>query len=545
LALALSLLLPAQEPEPVFRTTTQLVQLTFVALDKNGQPVTDLKREEIVLEDKGKPQEIVFFQFEGAGSTAPPMPRNLPKGSFSNRVEVAGGPPRNLTAVVLDTLNSAPADMTWVRAQTMRFLRKLAPDTRVALYLLGQRVAVLHDFSDDMDTLRKRLEAATFGLPPLTELNMDTAIAEAESLLRMSGDDPVLEAMLRGQIEADQLANAALRARRLEMTLEMLESLGRHLSGIPGRKNLVWIGGGVSMLSITGAMGFGSRGGTTSYESQVRDSAKRLAQQGITLYNVDSRGLVGPSSFDSSNSGFVIPGRRRAFGQQQQAEQISADPIPAMTAMASVTGGRVILNTNDPLEGARLAANDLRGSYSAAFYLTGEPDGKWHALKIRTKRSGVRLMHQEGYFAEAPAERPRSWGKEDWTAAMQNPLGSSAVHLDATCRPAEGEEPGVLTVEVLLEPRDLHFQRKEGLLIGQLEMGLGEKGAQGLLGYQRITGSLKLPGNTVNLPPPEENRLERQWKPRPGATSLRVIVRDVFTGRFGSIDIPAKSCAAP
>jgi hypothetical protein len=51
--LTVLLLLPAmllgQQKAPVFRATTQLVEFTFVTLDKQGKAVTDLRQEEVLI----------------------------------------------------------------------------------------------------------------------------------------------------------------------------------------------------------------------------------------------------------------------------------------------------------------------------------------------------------------------------------------------------------------------------------------------------------------------------------------------------------------
>jgi VWFA-related protein len=533
---------PPAEDELVFRSTTQLVQFTVVAVDRDGKPVTDLRAEEFTLEDKGKKRPLAVFRFEGGPQTVPDKPREaLPAGEFSNRVERAGGPPRNITAIVLDTANTDPRDAIWVRAQAVRFLRALAPETRVAVYLLGSRLTVLHDFTDDWDALRRRLQQATLALPPLTELNMNTLIAEAEALLRMHDYDPLMEKLLRAQIESDMQANAATQRQRLENTLNLIESLGRHLSAIPGRKNLIWVGGGISMLSVTGAMGFGSRGGVESYEGKVRAAAQRLAQHGVTLYNVDARGLQASAAFDSGVSGSSTPGRRR-FERQQQAATLSADPLPAMFAMAEVTGGRVIQNTNDPMDGVREAVRDLRAAYTLGFYVPEEADGKWHGLKIKVSRPGVRIQHPEGYLSEAAVLPPSNWGKEQWGYAMANPLGSSAIPLDATCRLAP--ERGEVSVELRIDPRPFHFERKGEESVARLQIGVGEKNAEGLIGYTSLNGSMKIPAAAKTMPPPDENRFEHTWKPKEGATVVRMIVRDQTTNLFGTLDLPLKSCSA-
>ena len=68
LALAAGTSLRGQEPDlrtPTFRAGTTLVEFTVVATDRNGQPVADLKQEDISILQGGKPRPIAFFRFEG------------------------------------------------------------------------------------------------------------------------------------------------------------------------------------------------------------------------------------------------------------------------------------------------------------------------------------------------------------------------------------------------------------------------------------------------------------------------------------------------
>jgi hypothetical protein len=54
--------LAAQEEPPTFRATTRLVEFTVVALDKKGNPVTDLRKDELTLLDGGKARDVAFFR---------------------------------------------------------------------------------------------------------------------------------------------------------------------------------------------------------------------------------------------------------------------------------------------------------------------------------------------------------------------------------------------------------------------------------------------------------------------------------------------------
>src|SRR5688572_1324256 len=153
-----------QAQTPVFRTTTRLVELTVTALDKKGNAVTDLRLEDFTIQENGKPRPIAFFKYDGGPPLAPKAPP-LPDGVFTNRVELSPGPPRNITALVLDELNTPPQHSVRVRAMITRYLKALAPQTRVAVFHLGAQLRVLHDFTDDADSLRARIEKSVLSMP--------------------------------------------------------------------------------------------------------------------------------------------------------------------------------------------------------------------------------------------------------------------------------------------------------------------------------------------------------------------------------------------
>jgi len=80
----------AQESTPIFRTGTTLVEFTIVATDERGQPVTDLKQNEISIIQNGKPQAVAFFRFEGSAfgpGAVETKHEPIAPGIFTNRTE--------------------------------------------------------------------------------------------------------------------------------------------------------------------------------------------------------------------------------------------------------------------------------------------------------------------------------------------------------------------------------------------------------------------------------------------------------------------------
>src|SRR5687767_8295136 len=71
---------------PTFRTGTTLVEFTIVALDGDGNPITDLTKDEVVLTDSGRTRDIAFFRFDGDAPAVSSAPRPvLAPGFVTNR----------------------------------------------------------------------------------------------------------------------------------------------------------------------------------------------------------------------------------------------------------------------------------------------------------------------------------------------------------------------------------------------------------------------------------------------------------------------------
>jgi hypothetical protein len=331
------------------------------------------------------------------------------------------------------------------------------------------------------------------------------------------------------------MANAAARRSRMERSLAAMESLGRHLAGIPGRKNVVWIGGGFSMFSLTGSLGMGAHGGAEDFEAKVRQTSQRLAQQGVVLYIVDSKGIeMPPDTSAAYRAPLPVRGRGR-FEPQMDAENISNDPRSAMGLMASVTGGRYLYNTNDLTAGFKQTVADLRGTYTLGFYAPEEPDNKWHKLKVRVSRSGVNVRHREGYLADAASPQPVEWSDEMWRAAISNPLGSSAIPLTANC---EAAPAGELVLSLTIDANSVHFYPDGEDLKADLQIAVADRTQDGY-GRPHLTKiTASVPASKWQDARAHGVPYGRQWKPGSDVTAARVVVRDMRTGQYGTLDVP-------
>jgi len=539
----------AGQTAPIFRAGTTLVEFTIVATDQRGQPVTDLQQNEIAIVQNGKPQPVAFFRFEGsafAPDAVEPVRESIAPGIFTNRVEYAPGPARNVTAIVIDTLNTLPEDQIAVKAQVMQYLRALAPNTRVAVYALGSNLRILHDFTDDLEALRARLAKHNieFNIQaiPADELvriqemeaeHLDETVTDDDP--EQSEDERVAEereqrlSAARGQMaKLDEQFHEQLYARRIRQTIASLEALGNHLAGIPGRKNLVWISGGIPTLTQ------GARDRWVSdYTPEIRGAARRLATQGITVYPSQASalkvGLLGATTAVGDGANRAQLDKLRPMTRENDLRIWST-----MDLLADVTGGRSSRNTNDLTAGVKAAATDMRGSYSVGFYVPDNSDNRWREFDVRVSRPGVSVQHRKGYMALAPVKQPMNWSPSDWQAAMQNPLGSTAIRLDAR---ADAVTDG-LNVLIQIAADDLYYKRVNGAPVTDLEIGFGERDRKEWTRIRSDGATITIKENPQQVVKPTIVRFSKTWTVRPDTAHVRLIVRDRMTARFGVLDMP-------
>ncbi len=484
-----------------------------MAVDGKGSPVTDLKKEEISIGENGQEREVADFHFDGGTEVSTPG-RRLAPGLFTNRSEYISGPPKNIVAIVMDTLNTPVGDRAAVRAQTMRYLTALAPETRMAVYQSGDNLTVLHDSTGDLESLRARIAKSGIG-----RARTAASGAQFADVFGAGGTDASARAEAGAAMWAAESAgdDRAL-DRRLAQTLTALETLGSHLAAIPGRKSLIWIGAGTPILTFSG-------GGTPAdpngwlkvYDPMMRRTAQRLATQGIAVYPVDANGLPPPR----------LPGR--------------AGPAGAMELMAEVTGGRVTGNGNDPTEGVKLAAADLRGVYTAAFYSADEPDGQWHNVAVRVRRRGVKLTYRQGYLSQEAAAEPQDWPERQWAAAIASPVGATALRLDAWCEMGPGADGATLNARLQVPDQDLYFRKADREWRAEVEFVVAEKTAAGESSMQLRRVLVRFPDDPTRDLASEAAQYSGRWRIDPNTSTIRLMARDRLTGRYGAIDVAVKS----
>ncbi len=505
-------LIAAQAP---LRVTTRLVEVSLVAETKGGEPVTDLKREEVRLFDQGREQPIATFAPPVA--VRPGVARPLPPNSFSNRLDQLGAPAA-ATVILFDGLNTPLTDQAYARRQVVKFLRELRPGERVALYVLGRGPRILLDFTSDPAALREALEKFQGEPSPSLDVPLyDPAISAAGHFGAWLGE---LAVNLIEHFEAD----------RAFRTARSLIAIANHLERLPGRKNLLWVSGSFPISIELEQLPRPSRSGRRprSISPEIERAARALNDANLAVYPIDARGLMAPQEYraDLAAAAEHVPGRDQAM-------------FATMRLLARRTGGRAFYNNNDLNAAMRRAAEDAARAYVLGYYPSHQEwNGRFREIKVEVARPGVELHYRGGYFAQ-PDEPAEPWYREQvLESALWSPLEATRIGLSARVVAAA---PGKLDLELDIDAPDLVFQRAKGELWEcRLDLWLVQlDGRDNQVSTYARTNNLRLNRATYERVRAAGGlRLAEHLNLAAEAKLVRVLVRDLASGALGSLTIP-------
>ncbi len=330
---------------PTFRVGVGAVRVDVTVIGRNGLPVTDLTREDFEVREDGAIQRAQLFQHVSLSGQAPAgSDESLAIRSPDHARQEAARDDVRLLVIFLDDYHLKYGAIA---------------DTRLR-----------HDLVHFIQTELRPLDLfAVMGpLTPISDLGLTRdRNALLERVNRVQGRlggfvpprSPIEEAHMR-------LGAGDLTRIRAQVSLSALESLAVHLGGLrEGRKSILYVSQGPPM-----------RAGGLELFGSLREVIVAANRNNVTIHTLDPRQL----------------GEARLVSD-------------ANNALSNDTGGRRIGLTNDfsrPLQGVMADASD--------YYLLGyespatAADGKFRKIDVDVRRSGVRVIARNGYWAPRPED---------------------------------------------------------------------------------------------------------------------------------------------
>ncbi len=577
-------------PTATIKANTRLVTVDVVAKDKHGHLIPDLTAHDFQIFEQVPPKKAEFEQkiadfdlvIHNAETAAkqPAMPK-MPAGVYTNLVTTRLPVPP--TILLVDGLNTDIDSGMQARRQMVKMIASIPTDTPVAVFLLGHRLLLLQSFTKDPALLRSvaakvlstdnagegidahddpgSLSSQTndmFGsddeAPPST---VSSAPGRGSSGSQGASGPPGGELQMAEIRRFEKETFSADTDMRVRTTLDALRAIARHVSGYPGRKNLLWISSSFPMTIAPDA----SAGhnltfeGSRSYQTMVSAVTNALADAKVAVYPVNPAGVQTQASLLASK-----PPDQTAYGPRSYSEgrtlnrenEARFSAQESMMELAEQTGGKICINNNDLTDCVKTAVEEGSSYYELAY----TPDasnwhGEFHRIIVKTTRPGVQLSFRQGYFARAtdPGAGEKDKAGNDpqlQQAACEDLLTSTSVLVVALALPPD--KPGLAKYYLNIDSRMLTFSPGDGnnheLRMDVAVCSFDKSGKP--LQYLQDNGNQQL-GEKEYAAMISKHAVPHviQFAAKEDVARVRLVVRDSATGKMGSIDVPYVAVASP
>jgi VWFA-related protein len=518
---------------PSFPSAVELITVDVVVVDAKGKPVTDLTKGDFVVEEDGKPQEVVTFEAVSAPppEAAAPVP-SVPEPPAVVTNAITARKRGRVFALLADDLRLPAEQSRRLRQAMADFIdRSLGPGDTVVLGTTSGEAwwsARLPEGREDLHGVLGRLKGRYVDPKIANDLSEYEAFWIATHESERATEDPnaimanagILERVVlrlwdKGLCGSQNPPNVrpcwplakstatAIHTAQRQLVANALRSMERALHALsawPGRTSLVFFSPGfIQDNDVTG------------------DIAGAALRAHTAVYFVDVRGLE--TGIDSAAAESDVRARENPGNAlQKQVESLSLSASGA-EALAEETGGFSVRNTNDLSTAGEKIASDSR-----TFYLLGirPTEGKradaWRKLRVKVNRPGVTIRARRGYSLRGAAGATASGA-----AAMPIPLRLASYVLE----PVAGRRARVLAVAEV----DL-----AGLPPGELQMRLEAMPRDGGQSQIQDVSLQSAPAATGAAAASTWRTARLDLQLGAGIHNLRVFVRDPATGRVGVVE---------
>ena len=408
-----------QATPPTVRSTAQEVVLDMVFRDKKGRTIRDIRPEEIHVSEDGVEQKLTAFRVVD-GKTAESL--SVPKSSAEGG-SLSLDPMREVRLVTLVFEGLDQEGKRFFR-QALKDILDMAPEPNLyfSILTIDQKLHCIQPFTADHSALLKSVDRSSMW--SFIQYSNNSAEVKEELKQMLSQGEPQLQGasgngstggpsasqiqssvswrMAKIQYDMLQAADTADREYNVRATIDALRTLVRAQSELPGRKVILYFN---PWLFIS-----------ETVKEQYSNLISMANRANVSFYTVDPKGLVTWSQESNGRDwlrgaageirseqmrggvGAVSAGQARAAETAEGA--LRANPLLWLRDLAQQTGGTAIAETNDYRAPLRVAMDEVRTYYEAAYAPhIAVYDGKFRRISVRVDRADVVVHTRSGYFA--------------------------------------------------------------------------------------------------------------------------------------------------
>ena len=413
----------AQSERPfILRVDVELVTTEVIALDKRGEPVRNLKKENFKLYEDGRQQEILSFD-ELTEESAVASTANL------GRLEDERWRPGKSVLIIFDDSTIASAHLKAARDSAATFAKQhMNPGDIFGVASFGMSLKILQSFTSDRDAVLKAIgePAISSAADPVGQAKNLTPLADDSrrpqnllraldllslSIERIKGQKSILvysESMYSSDYLTTLYTKTLNTARRCNVVFYTVDPAGLQLPTLGGLKS--------QDKAKTASNRFPSSLGNAFMFQKVGTGSG--GTPGKSTGGASSTGTSGGFSTPQS------PGIDTTFSKIRPGQDL-------LRSLASETGGFSIYNTND-LETELDKLDKQVSNYYILGFQSNNPkhDGAFRKLEVKIDLKGITLRHRNGYLDRRPIDTLASSKQENsLLSALASPSAESQLPL--------------------------------------------------------------------------------------------------------------------
>jgi VWFA-related protein len=369
-----------------------VVNVDVFVRDRSGRPVDSLRAADFRVIQDGLEmpisnfaeldQEVIEHVLGETRPEGPPAAAPAPEAVPAVEVRPV------YSVLYIDHENLSPFDRNRVLRRVREFVMdNLRPPVQMMVVGYDRSLKVVEPFTDSGLAVNDALRDMTTITGGRTDRDSDRQ--EILERIQEAVADPGNEAGDQGEglqmrLRQQIMAYAEEEAMSVNFTLDALREVMAMMSGLEGRKSIIYVSSGLSMTPGVGLMheyasafhdtAFLGRRTQTDRTHAFQSLTSAANGQDISLYTIDASGLNPLEGYGAETRfGITDPGAS-SIGRK--------DYQDSLTYMAQQTGGLAVVNTNDVSAGLELIRDDLFSYYSLGYTISASGEDRVHRIEV-------------------------------------------------------------------------------------------------------------------------------------------------------------------
>jgi VWFA-related protein len=502
------------------KVNSDLVLTNVVVRDKKtGAVVTGLTAKDFSIQENGKPQEIISFDFENVDQAAPLNEATIngknPNGILGTMNRAATSEElRNHRLIVMffDITSMQPEDLERAQDAARNYIDKqMHPADLVAAVSLDTSLSLDQDFTANKQLL----------------LNAINRYSGTEG----SGFTPGATSTTNQVEDASSFTPDESEYNDVNTDRELfaIQDISRALAYINEKKSLLYFSGGIQRDGIEN-------------QASLHAAINAAVRSNLSIYSVDARGLQAISPLGDASTGSIRGSSAYSGGALQNNLDANFNSQEVMATLSSDTGGKAFFDSNDFSPAFERIQHDTSSYYVLGFRSTDtRQDGGYRRLSVKIDRPNVKLEFRPGYYAPADFKHSTHEDRErelEEQLASDLPATDVEVYLQAYYFRNEsggGADRFYVPVSLIVPGSQIPFvkggDRSKATLdiIGEVKNTIGQDIAD-------VRQTVKLAIDESQQVSRKNIQYSTAFNLPQGKYHLKFVVRENETGRMGSFE---------